>query len=923
MLATHFKTTTTRGNDMQVTFRIHFMTQWGQRLFILGDHSLLQGPQNQEGVPLHYLGNGQWELPIKLPDSFSGEISYKYYILNEGRGSREEEFGTPRSLHIPTKRFNEIHTSDTWRSSWEEDNVHLSAAFLRTLTQREAPIAGTTPKGSIHRFQLRAGQIARNHGIAIVGGHPDLGNWDESKAVELSDAHFPFWSVDLSLKGPSQTIEYKFLLIDKDTRAVIGWENRDNRRFVHLQSRKTKQLFVHNEEFFAHPHGNWRGSGLAVPVFSLRSKESGGVGEFTDLRLVVDWAKKAGQEIIQILPINDTVATHTWIDSYPYAAISVFALHPLFMNMKQMGRLKDQKLQQEIDTLAASQNTLEEIDYEAVMANKSRFFKALYDQEKRKFLQDKGFNSWFEANQEWLLPYAVFSALRDIYRTANFRAWEELGTYDAAQVQAYAAPESETYDDVAIHYFIQYHLHLQLSGATDYARAQGISLKGDIPIGIYRHSVDAWMFPHLYHMDKQAGAPPDDFAVAGQNWRFPTYNWEVMAQNDYAWWKARMKQLANYFDLYRIDHILGFFRIWQIPGHAIQGIMGQFNPSMPLSIEELQARGIWFDYERLVKPYIRWHMLPTFFGDHAHSVMREFLDEYAPLCYHFKPEFDSQRKIEAYIDQKVSEFPDSQWYFDRIKNGLLSLHSEVIFFEAEGSEGRAYDPRIAMHFTYSYRELDAGQRGALDTIYNDYFYHRHEGFWRDQAMVKLPALKEATDMLICGEDLGMVPDVVPGVMRELGILSLEIQRMPKDPKRTFGHPADAPYLSVVSTSTHDMPTLRGWWEADPTATQQFYNEILGEGGGAPYFCEPWIAERIIEQHLFSPAMWAIFPLQDLLAIDGSLRRDNPGDEQINVPANPEHYWRYRMHIHLEDLIASDGFNAQLKGMVKASGRLHG
>ncbi|MEL6135244.1 MAG: 4-alpha-glucanotransferase, partial [Bacteroidota bacterium] len=380
-----------------------------------------------------------------------------------------------------------------------------------------------------------------------------------------------------------------------------------------------------------------RGSGLAVPVFSLRSKESGGVGEFTDLRLMVDWAQKAGQEIIQILPINDTVATHTWVDSYPYAAISVFALHPLFMNMKQMGQLKDKKVQAEIEAQARTLNDLEEIDYEGVMANKSRFFKALYDQEKANFLKDEGFIAWFEENKEWLLPYAVFSALRDQHRTANFHQWGAMSTYDAEQVTAFADPHSETYDDVAIHYFIQYHLHLQLSEATDYARTRGISLKGDIPIGIYRHSVDAWMFPHLYHMDKQAGAPPDDFAVAGQNWRFPTYNWEVMAQNNYAWWKARMSQLANYFDLYRIDHILGFFRIWQIPGHAVQGIMGQFNPSLPLSKEELQYRGIWFDHDRLVKPYIRRHMLPTFFGDHAHSVMREFLDEYAPGCYHFKP----------------------------------------------------------------------------------------------------------------------------------------------------------------------------------------------------------------------------------------------------------------------------------------------
>ena len=187
-------------------------------------------------------------------------------------------------------------------------------------------------------------------------------------------------------------------------------------------------------------------------------------------------------------------------------------------------------------------------------------------------------------------------------------------------------------------------------------------------------------------------------------------------------------------------------------------------------------------------------------------------------------------------------------------------------------------------------------------------------------MKKLPALKDATNMLICGEDLGMVPHSVPEVMQQLGILSLEIQRMPKNPQTEFFHPKDAPYLSVITPSSHDMSTIRGWWEENREKTQRFYNQILGEHGTAPYFCEPWVNRAVILQHLYSPAMWAVFQLQDILGMNEKLRREDPSEERINNPANPNHYWNYRMHIPLEQLIKEKDFNKELKDYITNSGR---
>jgi 4-alpha-glucanotransferase len=231
-----------------------------------------------------------------------------------------------------------------------------------------------------------------------------------------------------------------------------------------------------------------------------------------------------------------------------------------------------------------------------------------------------------------------------------------------------------------------------------------------------------------------------------------------------------------------------------------------------------------------------------------------------------------------------------------------------------------YHPKIGARSSESYRCLDAYRRAAFDRLYDDFFYHRNNEFWKVQAMKKLPALLDSTGMLACGEDLGMIPATVPQVMSDLRILSLEIQRMPKDPTQEFANPAWYPYLSVCTTSTHDMNPVRAWWEEDRQVTEHFYHDMLGEQGDAPYHCEPWICRRILDQHLWSPAMLTVLPLQDWLSMDGALRRSNPNDERINVPANPRHYWRYRMHLTMEQLQSAEEFNATVSGMIRDCGR---
>ncbi|MDP5172855.1 MAG: 4-alpha-glucanotransferase [Bacteroidia bacterium] len=904
---------------MKLRFRVQYTTSWGQSLYVSGSSSELGNWDLNAAQPMRYLADGYWELSLLLAEKID-QISYKFFVKHEYGGGVEWEFGDNRTLSLP--EVEEVVIQDGWRGVSDEENALYSSLFTDTLLQRSGKTKATKvePSDFAHRFGVYAPRVLPTQSVAILGSDPALGGWNPSKAIPLSDAAYPLWETEISLQHPDAPLEYKFVIIDNKTKKIISWENGSNRSLAPEYSHVGSRYVSVRAEAFRHPWGQWRGTGVAIPVFSLRSQQGTGIGEFSDLKLLIDWASLTGMSMIQILPINDTVATHTWTDSYPYAAISVFALHPMYANLEQMGRLQNAEAVSWWEDQRDLLNALPEVDYEEVMKVKTHYFKMLFDQEWHRTAKSKAFKAFFKENEAWLLPYAVFSQLRDKYKTVKYAEWPEFHTYDAAAIKAYAAPDQDHHLDIAIHYFIQFHLDKQIGEVKEYAGKKRVGIKGDIPIGIYRHSVDAWMAPHLYNMNGQAGAPPDAFATAGQNWGFPTYDWNEMAKDGFAWWRMRLTQLSRYFDAFRIDHILGFFRIWQVPYDQIQGILGQFNPALPFHRDELAARGVWFDETRFARPYIREHFLAEFLGEFSEAAAREFLQERPdqPGCYDFKPEFATQRQIQDYISRQTAQWPESKPFYEGIKEGLFGLVADVIFLPYPGSEG--YSPRIAMHFTKSYQELDPGTKAALDELYVDFFYHRHEQFWRDQAMVKLPAIKEATNMLVCGEDLGMVPKSVPGVMRELGILSLEIQRMPKDSAKVFDHPGDAPYLSVVSTSTHDMATIRGWWEEDHALSQQFFSQILGHHEAAPFFCEPWIAREIIIQHLYSPAMWAILPIQDLLAIDGELRRENPLDEQINVPANPQHYWRYRLHLTLEELLKAEGLNRSLSGMIAASGR---
>ena len=528
-------------------------------------------------------------------------------------------------------------------------------------------------------------------------------------------------------------------------------------------------------------------------------------------------------------------------------------------------------------------------------------------------LSSERFTAFFKRNEDWLVPYAAFCVLRDRFGTADFHAWPEYAEYRTEDIRAFCRPSAPAYEEVSYYYYVQFCLHEQLLAASDYARAKGIILKGDIPIGISRNSVEAWVEPYYFNLDGQAGAPPDDFSVNGQNWGFPTYNWEVMLEDGCSWWVRRFRKMAEYFNAYRIDHVLGFFRIWEIPSDSVHGLLGHFSPSLPMSMEEIESYGLRFRKNYFTHPNISDWVLDKLFGERAEEVKAVYLDALGMDWYALKPEYDTQRKVEAAFAGKSSAEDAA------LREGLYALISNVLFIP-DPKQPDKYHPRISARCDYLYQTLSEEEKRAFDALYEDYYYHRHNEFWYGQAIRKLPVLVEATQMLVCAEDLGMVPECVPWVMDDLRILTLEIQTMPKKFGLKFGRLEENPYRSVSTIFTHDMPTLRGWWEEDAVRAQQYFNEVLQKDGEAPASIPGWLCEEVVARHLYSPSMLCLISWQDWMSIDERLRYPDVDFERINVPSNPRNYWHYRMHLTIEELMGCDDLNRKIRMLITHSGR---
>lgn len=891
---------------MTVQFNIKYKVMFGEQIV-----ANIQTEEGELKLPLETADGERWACDWCVE---SPEKSYTYYysVEREGRAVKTEWLMIKHQLDVNAKKAAVYTLYDHWKAM-PEDAFLYSSAFTDCINH-QAPQEMKPETGSkIVRLVVRAPQLRDGERLGVLGADKALGAWDVQKILPMTQHTYNEWVADIDathLEGSH--LEFKFVAF-RNAKNELLWETSMNRT-VDLPEMKAGELVSYelDQAFFA--LYNRKLAGTQVPVFSLRTRKSAGIGDFGDLKTMIDFVASTGQKVLQLLPINDTTITHTWTDSYPYSCISVFAIHPQYADLHALPELKDAKARAEAEKTRAELNALDKIDYEKVNDFKINYLRQIFNQEGEKMLKTAEYKAFFQDTELWLVPYAQYSYLRDKNGTADFNQWPDHQVWDEAERKALTDPKTAAYKNVAFFYFVQFVLDRQMQEAHEYAKAKGVILKGDIPIGVNRNGCDVWMEPKYFNLNGQAGAPPDDFSANGQNWGFPTYNWFEMLKDGCQWWNRRFQNMARYFDAYRIDHVLGFFRIWEIPVSSVHGLLGQFAPALAMSREEIESYGLHFQDDRFTRPFITDWVLDRVFHERAGEVKEKYLDRLDEERYQMKPEVDTQRKVEALFADVTDE--KELW----LRDGLYALISDVLFVRDHTNPG-VFHPRISAQLDFIYESLYDNDKAAFNRLYNDYFYRRNNQFWYQEAMKKLPKLVQATRMLVCAEDLGMVPDCVPWVMDELKILSLELQSMPKDPSVKFGHLSRNPYRSVCTISSHDMPTLRMWWDENIERTQEYYNTMLYRQGPAPHPLPGWLASDIISRHLTSPSMLCILSIQDWLATDETLRLPDADAERINIPANPKHYWRYRMHLNIEDLAADKRFVQNITEMISQSGRV--
>lgn len=887
---------------MKIFFNIQYATTFGEilRLNVVG-----KGKDIEKVYSMNTYDGKSWHCEITAENGMS-QMEYYYSVENGDSEVRHEWTTVSHRLELNAKRSMTYFVNDRWNDI-PYDSYLYSSAFTDCVNRRHREPAKGSDYNQTLRLIVRAPQLRSGSRLALVGEDKALGRWNPDDAISMVEHNYNEWVADINVKEmKKEETEFKFIAFNE--KGGVDWETGMNRQ-LHAPRINDGEVVVTELDQAFFELCDEKLAGTLIPVFSLRSKGSFGVGDFGDLKMMIDWVAETNQRVLQVLPINDTTSTHTWTDSYPYSAISIFALHPQFADFRQLPEIKDKKKAREMEALRKELNELKQIDYERVNNTKTDYLRIIFKQEGEAVMKGEDFKMFVKENEHWLVPYAQYCHLRDSFGNVDFSSWKGHEQWHEADRKKLTDPKSKEYADVAFYYYVQFVLDRQMRAAHEYAMARGVILKGDIPIGVDRNGCDVWHEPQYFNLNSQAGAPPDAFSINGQNWGFPTYNWQRMIDDGCEWWIRRFQNMAKYFDAYRIDHVLGFFRIWAIPTTCVHGLLGQFAPSLGMTREEIEGYGLHFQEELFTTPFIARWVVDRVFGIHADEVVEKYLDHKHDDIFALKPEYDTERKIEAVFKGKDSM--DDVW----VRDGLYALVSDVLFVRDDNDPNK-FHPRITAQLNFMYEALYDSDKEKFNRLYNDYYYRRNNNFWYNEAMKKLPVLVQATRMLVCAEDLGMVPDCVAWVMDQLRILSLELQQMPKDPKVRFGILSRNPYRSVCTLSTHDMPTLRQWWDEDYERTQVYYSSMLYRGGAAPHPLPGWLARDIIANQLTCPSMLCILSLQDWFALDEKLRLPDADAERINIPANPRHYWRYRMHINIEDLIADKEYNDAIKELVK-------
>ncbi|MDR2403792.1 MAG: 4-alpha-glucanotransferase [Spirochaetaceae bacterium] len=642
--------------------------------------------------------------------------------------------------------------------------------------------------------------------------------------------------------------------------------------------------------------------GVVVPVGALRSDKSIGVGEFPDLVEFADLCVSMGVGLIQLLPVNDT-----GYQCPPYFALTAFALHPLYLRIGDLPELKGPGSGEFIRRLEAMRKEFEQevrYPFERIIRAKIDILRRIYAANREtigKKAGDEGpLGRWIQENP-WVKEFAVYRRLKEANGEKSWKEWSSHRKISLPASPDRLPPEIETlWNDETLrqeHIFwvwVQEALDSQFREAAAAVTRAGILLEGDLPILMNEDCCDAWAHPQYFHDDLSAGAPPDMYSPDGQNWGFPIYDWDALAKEDYAWWRRRLQVAEKYYRAYRIDHVLGFFRIWSTSRRETSSALGRFVPYVPVKYQDLKALGYdkgrihWMSRSHIPTGEV-WDFLRANWGgpfreeDIAAEAERLFsmaLDRIGKEeLWLFKDSIAGEKDIEV-----LDLHPASRACL------IHAWHNRLLLEYEKG----LFSPVWYYRFSRAYASLSDGERQALEELL-DNRKRASERIWEAQGKRLLSVLVASSSMLPCAEDLGVVPDCVPRVLTKLKIMGLRVVRWFRDWDRE-GQPyipfEEYPELSVCTPAVHDSSTLREWWEQE--ADQEMFCSFIGVPS-LPKVYNPGTAKLVLSKTAAAVSRFRVFQIQDLLHISPKWYAGDPASERINVPGTYNEFnWTYRL-----------------------------
>ena len=643
--------------------------------------------------------------------------------------------------------------------------------------------------------------------------------------------------------------------------------------------------------------------GAVVPVGALRSGNGMGVGEFCDLADFALLCKKMNLGLIQILPVNDT-----GFESSPYSSLTAFGLHPLYLRIEELDEFKaaDASIKNRIKEAKERFDKSERFSHYEVLKEKLEICRAVFEAKKTEIAKSAktgGLSSWIEQNS-WVKEYAVYRRLKEVNELSSWKFWKEHKDVTAGDIEKLWA-DKDLFEEHIFWVWLQQALDAQFSKAAKAISEAGIILEGDLPILMNEDSCDVWAHPDIFIQELSAGAPPDMYSPDGQNWGFPIYNWEAQEKDDFSWWRKRLQIAGRYYQAYRIDHVLGFFRIWASSRHDFSSALGRYVPYTPVTAKDFDD--LKFDSGRIrwiSQPHIQtgelWDELRSdwggVFNDGEVAAAAEKIFSRALERVNNEELWLFKNKIsgEKDIDQ-IGLHPAIQKY-------LVKKWHDRIFIEYE--KGKFF-PSWFYRETRAYKSLSEDEKKALEDLLEKH-QEKSEKIWEAQGKKLLSVLVESSSMLPCAEDLGAVPDCVPKVLAKLKILGLRVVRWHRSwdkEHQPYVPLEEYPELSVCTPAVHDSSTVREWWERE--ANQEQFAGFIGVPS-LPKIYNPGTAKIILSKIAAAHSRFRVFQIQDLLHLSNKWYSKDPSSERINVPGTYNEFnWTYRLPASIEEIMKDE------------------